>query len=150
MTDPRQAVADSGQAAETLKTRNRALRPERHQRPDQDPSSECPRDPDRRLPMRSAGRIERVLPTHHYPGGSKPNDRRKPLTAVVVCLSDDQRARVKAAADDDQLDADGTRLLLDTGCPIGPVGTKWEAEPEYSWSWPESVRTFVTAQDSGV
>lgn len=59
-------------------------------------------------------------------------------------LSEDQQARAKAAADKHQLDADGTRLLLDTGCPIGPVGTKWEADPDYSWSWPESVREFVS------
>ena len=61
-------------------------------------------------------------------------------------LSDDQKARVKRAAEHHQLDAAGTQLLIDTRCPVGPVGTKWEADPEYSWSWPESVRDFVVAQ----
>jgi hypothetical protein len=61
-------------------------------------------------------------------------------------LSDDQKDRVARAAEKHQLDAAGKQLLLDTGCPVGPVGTKWEADPDYSWSWPESVRTFVTEQ----
>jgi hypothetical protein len=61
-------------------------------------------------------------------------------------LSDDQRTRVKTAAEEHNLDAAGTQLLVDTGCPIGPVGTKWESEPEYSWIWPESVRAFVAEQ----
>jgi hypothetical protein len=61
-------------------------------------------------------------------------------------LSDDQKTRVKEAAERHQLDSEATRLLLDTSCPVGPVGTKWESDPEFSWSWPESVRTFVAEQ----
>jgi hypothetical protein len=59
-------------------------------------------------------------------------------------LSEDQRARAKTAAEKHSLDAAGPQLLVDTGCPVGPVGTKWEADPEWGWSWPESVREFVS------
>jgi hypothetical protein len=61
-------------------------------------------------------------------------------------LSDGQRTRVKTAAEEHHLDAAGTQLLVETGCPIDPLGTKWESEPEYSWSWPESARAFVAEQ----
>jgi hypothetical protein len=61
-------------------------------------------------------------------------------------LSDDHRTRAKQAAQTHRLDSSETRLLLDTGCPVGPVGTKWEADPDYSWSWPEPVRQFVIDQ----
>lgn len=60
--------------------------------------------------------------------------------------SDDQRAALKDAAAQGRMDAATVRLLLGTECPVGPIGTKWEAQPEYAWSWPESVRTFITAQ----
>jgi hypothetical protein len=60
--------------------------------------------------------------------------------------SDEQHASLKQAAQSHQLDADTVKLLFDTQCPVGPVGTNWEAEPEYDWSWPESVRTFVATQ----
>ena len=58
-------------------------------------------------------------------------------------LTDDQQVRVKAAAEHHDLDAAGTKLLIDTRCPVGPVGTRWDTDPEYSWSWLESVRRFV-------
>ena len=61
-------------------------------------------------------------------------------------LSDDQRAALTQAAEEDQLQPSTTQLLLGTECPIGPVGTKWESQPEYQWSWPESVRTFIAEQ----
>jgi hypothetical protein len=61
-------------------------------------------------------------------------------------LSDDERTRVKTAAEEYHLDAAATELLIETGCPIGPVGTRWASEPEPSWSWPESVRMFVIRQ----
>ncbi|GAB1811108.1 hypothetical protein [Mycobacterium sp. MUNTM1] len=60
--------------------------------------------------------------------------------------SGDQRAALKDAAELDRMDASTVQLLLGTECPVGPIGTKWEAQPEYAWSWPESVRTFITAQ----
>lgn len=60
--------------------------------------------------------------------------------------SDDQRAQLKRAADSGQMNAATVQLLLSTECPIGPVGTKWENQPEYAWSWPDSVRTFISAQ----
>lgn len=61
-------------------------------------------------------------------------------------LSEDQKARVKEAAEHQLLDASGTQLLLETRCPVGPVGTKWESEPEFGWGWPDSVRQFVIGQ----
>ncbi|ORV33824.1 hypothetical protein AWC00_25980 [Mycobacterium conspicuum] len=60
--------------------------------------------------------------------------------------SDDQRAQLKQAADSGQMAEATARLLMSTGCPIGPVGTKWEDQPEYAWSWPEIVRGFIAAQ----
>jgi hypothetical protein len=62
----------------------------------------------------------------------------------------DQRKKLTEAAQQDQMDGPIVRLLLDTGCPVGPIGTKWESQPEYSWGWPQSVRAFIVAQsDSG-
>jgi hypothetical protein len=64
--------------------------------------------------------------------------------------SNDQRRALKEAADEDRMDAATVRLLLDTGCPIGPIGTKWLAsDSDYGWTWPQSVRTFVTANVLG-
>lgn len=63
--------------------------------------------------------------------------------------SDDQRQALTEAAQQDRMDGPTVRLLLDTEYPVGPVGTKWEAQPEYAWSWPQSVRTFITAQTRG-
>jgi hypothetical protein len=56
--------------------------------------------------------------------------------------SGDQRAELKVAAESDDPAA---TLLIETGCPIGPVGTAWQGD-DYHWSWPESVREFVTNQ----
>jgi hypothetical protein len=61
-------------------------------------------------------------------------------------LSDDQRATLNEDAEQDQLRPSTIQLLLGTECPIGPDGTKWQADPEYQWSWPESVRRFIVAQ----
>lgn len=63
--------------------------------------------------------------------------------------TDDQRTALRDAAEQRRMDASTVRLLLGTGCPVGPIGTKWESQPEYGWSWPESVRTFVVAQADG-
>ena len=60
--------------------------------------------------------------------------------------SDEQRARLKQAAQQSKLDPDTVKLLFDTGCPVGPVGTKWETQPDWDWSWPSDVRTFITQQ----
>lgn len=60
--------------------------------------------------------------------------------------SEDQRRALKQAADEDRMDPATVKLLLGTECPVGPIGTKWESQPEYEWSWPESVRTFINAQ----
>jgi hypothetical protein len=61
-------------------------------------------------------------------------------------LNDDQRSRVKQAAEKSDTDADGAKVLIDTRCPVGPIGTRWDNNPEYSWTWPESVRQFVLDQ----
>lgn len=60
--------------------------------------------------------------------------------------SDDQRAHLKHAAQQNRLDAPAVKLLLATGCPVGPIGTRWESQPHYTWSWPDSVRAFITTQ----
>jgi hypothetical protein len=60
--------------------------------------------------------------------------------------SEDQRARLKEGAEKRQLDSDTVDLLVSTQCPVGPVGTKWEADPDWDWSWPDNVRTFITEQ----
>lgn len=62
-------------------------------------------------------------------------------------LDDDRRSQVKQAAQKHDLDTAGVKLLIDTRCPVGPVGTKWDADPDYQWAWPESVRQFVIDQD---
>lgn len=66
-------------------------------------------------------------------------------------LNDDQRSQVKQAAEDadgkHNVGLAGVKVLIDTRCPVGPVGTRWDADPEYAWSWPESLRQFVIDQD---
>jgi hypothetical protein len=56
--------------------------------------------------------------------------------------ADGQRAELVAAAASDEPAA---ALLIETGCPIGPIGTAWQGDA-YQWSWPESVRKFVLDQ----
>ena len=34
-------------------------------------------------------------------------------------------------------------LLSRSRVPIGPVGSKWEHQTEFGWSWPKVVRDFV-------
>lgn len=66
-------------------------------------------------------------------------------------LNDEQRSQVKqaaeAAGDTHNVGLGGVRVLLDTRCPVGPVGTKWEDNPDYAWTWPESLRQFVIDQE---
>ncbi|WP_236726163.1 hypothetical protein, partial [Mycobacterium avium] len=61
-------------------------------------------------------------------------------------LTDEQRARVKRAAEDNDTSAVTAKLLADTRCPIGLIGTAWETDPEYSWSWPGGMREFIANQ----
>ena len=69
-------------------------------------------------------------------------------------LSEDNRARLRTAAAQDLLRRATTRLLLQTACPLGPIGTRWESpigpRPEshrdISWIWPEPVRAFVLSR----
>ncbi|CAN3126266.1 hypothetical protein ACNUDN_00110 [Mycobacterium sp. smrl_JER01] len=66
-------------------------------------------------------------------------------------LNNDQRSRVKqAAAHADgkhNVGAAGVKVLIDTRCPIGPIATKFDENPEYAFTWPESVRQFVLDQE---
>lgn len=65
-------------------------------------------------------------------------------------LNDDQRSRVQQAAENadgkHNVGTEGVKVLIDTRCPVGPIGTKWDENPEYAWTWPESVRQFVLDQ----
>ena len=49
-------------------------------------------------------------------------------------------------AENQLLDPPVVRLLFDTGCPVGPIGTQWESQPDYDWTWPSNVREFIAAQ----
>lgn len=66
-------------------------------------------------------------------------------------LNDEQRSRVKQAAEEaagkHNVGLAGVRVLGDTRCPVGPVGTKWDDNADYAWTWPESLRAFVLNQD---
>jgi hypothetical protein len=61
-------------------------------------------------------------------------------------LTDGQRAHLRAAIAEDDLEPTTVRMLTETDCPVGPVGTTWDAQPEYGWSWPGIVRNFVSEQ----
>lgn len=61
-------------------------------------------------------------------------------------LTDEQRARVKKAAEENDTSSVTAKLLADTRCPVGLVGTAWETDPEYSWSWPKGMRDFIADQ----
>lgn len=65
-------------------------------------------------------------------------------------LNDDQRSRAKQAAEDAggkyNVGADAVKVLIDIRCPIGPIATKFDENPEYAFTWPESVRQFVLDQ----
>lgn len=65
-------------------------------------------------------------------------------------LSDNQRAQLKRATQTRVLDTPTVDLLLDTRCPVGPIGSKWEADLEWTWNWAFMVRDFVTAQVQAV
>jgi hypothetical protein len=60
-------------------------------------------------------------------------------------LTDDQRTAMKAAAERLRLDSDTIELLRRTDCPVGPVGSKWESQPDWDWGWPADVRDFILA-----
>ena len=59
---------------------------------------------------------------------------------------DDQRKALAEAAEADRMDDSTVKLLVDTRCPVGPVGTSWESQPNYSWHWASTVRDFILAQ----
>ncbi|WP_197381872.1 hypothetical protein [Mycolicibacterium mengxianglii] len=60
-------------------------------------------------------------------------------------LTEDQRARVRAAAETREMTAETLKLLGDTGCPLGAVGTQVAGGPVSGWSWAESTRQFILA-----
>jgi hypothetical protein len=57
--------------------------------------------------------------------------------------SEEHRQTLTAAAAADRVDGATVRLLIETRCPVGPVGTTWESQPDFGWTWPNSVRTFI-------
>jgi hypothetical protein len=59
-------------------------------------------------------------------------------------LTDGQRAHLRAAIEEDDLEPTTVSMLAETDCPVGHVGTTWDAQPEFGWSWPAIVREFVT------
>ncbi|WP_457072555.1 hypothetical protein [Mycobacteroides abscessus] len=60
--------------------------------------------------------------------------------------SENRRARLKGAAEQDRLDADTAQFVLDTSPPIGLSGSKWETEAAFSWTMSPSLREFIRAQ----
>ncbi len=60
--------------------------------------------------------------------------------------SEEQRAQFKKSAQEHRVDPDTLKLLIETRLPYGPVGTRWDADPDYAWSWPSEIRDFVLAQ----
>lgn len=67
----------------------------------------------------------------------------KELVGWWEARSDEQRRTLQIAASADEMPADIVRLLIDTRCPVGPVGVKWDEQPEYGWMWPRAVREFI-------
>ncbi|WP_078309205.1 hypothetical protein [Mycobacterium sp. 96-892] len=63
-----------------------------------------------------------------------------------VELSEDQRERLKRAAEMDTMDAETGQFVLQTNPPIGLAGGKWEHELDFSWSMSPSLREFIQAQ----
>lgn len=66
-------------------------------------------------------------------------------------LNDDQRSRVKRAAeqaaDNHDVGLAGIEVLSETRCPVGAVGIRCDENSEYAWTWPESLRQFVIDQE---
>lgn len=60
-------------------------------------------------------------------------------------LTEDQRARVKAAATSREMTAETEKLLTVTRCPLGGVATQIAAGPISGWFWAGSTRQFILA-----
>ncbi|MEU9805603.1 hypothetical protein [Mycobacterium sp. NPDC050853] len=60
--------------------------------------------------------------------------------------SEGQRAQLKRIADQDRPDAAAMQTVLDAKPPIGLVGSKWETEPDLTWSISPTLRIFIQAQ----
>jgi hypothetical protein len=58
-------------------------------------------------------------------------------------LSDGHRTHLREAIRDDDLEPTTVSMLAETKCPVGTAETTWNAQPEYGWSWPTTVRTFI-------
>lgn len=57
--------------------------------------------------------------------------------------TEDQRKILRQEAEQDRMTQDTVRLLIDTRCPVGPVGTKWEMEPGFHWTWADRVQEII-------
>lgn len=68
------------------------------------------------------------------------------LDAWWTGLSPATREDLTGATEADALDRAIVTILIETRCPIGPIGTKWEHDTEYSWTWNERVRDYITDQ----
>ncbi|WP_111512361.1 hypothetical protein [Mycobacterium kyogaense] len=60
-------------------------------------------------------------------------------------LNDDQRARVKDAAERNDTSAATAKLLADTQCPVGLMGAAWEGQ-DMTFNWSRGIRQFVIDQ----
>ncbi|OBB44786.1 hypothetical protein [Mycolicibacterium fortuitum] len=60
--------------------------------------------------------------------------------------SDEQRQQLKHAAESARPDADTAKLLGDTSCPVGLIGSKWEPETEWGWTLSPDLRSFIAQQ----
>lgn len=60
--------------------------------------------------------------------------------------TDEQRQQLKSAAEQPRPDAETVRLLSDTSCPAGLVGSKWETETEWGWILSPGLQEFITQQ----
>ena len=69
------------------------------------------------------------------------------ITGLLVdwwrTLSSERREALTTAAGENRMDEQTLRLLIGTRCPVGPIGTRWEHEPDYHWEWNDRVKDFI-------
>lgn len=61
-------------------------------------------------------------------------------------LAPDTREVLIEATDVEDLAPATVSLLIQTSCPVGPVGTQWEGDNGYAWSWSGRTRDFVRGE----
>lgn len=86
------------------------------------------------------------IPRFATRSGSEVSVFDKPLAEWWDRCSDGQKEALADSANANRMDEDTILLLFNTRCPIGPVGSKWAEQPDYSWNWPSTAREFVRAQ----